>query len=1353
MTTHKTDMEPQYSGFGQMLARLRQAAGFSQQAELADRIDTTQQTVSRWEAGHSRPRHSQMADLAAALDVEVTILLQGAGYTPKAVVTTFDQPFPIEALLPESFERLCRDLVQALYPDAEVHRAGESGHRQGGIDIEARLACGDVYTFQCKRVQEFGPQKVHTAVAQDKVPAAKKFLLLSRVASPQSRVAIREHASWDIWDRDDLSAKIRTLPKIEQRRLVDIYFNRRRFDLLGEIEDGPWETTSEFFAPFGNSAALFNHVWKLVGRQKTASELRKALGNKSSRAVLLIGSGGVGKTRILKQVIEGYEAEHREINVRFLSRTSEITKTALEQLGSKPALIIVDDAHDRNDLPLLFRFIASTKVPNKVLLALRPYGLEHLKAQASEFALIGSPTVTEVPLPALSLGEAEELGMQVLKKYSGPLEVAKDIARLTYDCPLATVVGAQIVAKERTLFDLAKNEASFRTTLFGRFEGVVAGEIGAKADVGPIKQLLKVLALLQPFHLDDPKLLKAIEEIEDIPVHESSRLMKLLISGGVLFKRGAKYRLSPDVLADYLIEENCVDAEGKSTAYAEKVFTKITHESIEDLLVNLGKLDWLRSNGDATNSQLLDGIWAKLNPTSPYNDPHIRAVTAVAYYQPAKALQFAERLIREGRLIDQLPELLKNVAYNMRYLKEACEALWEIGKSDDRELNRTPGHAIRILGELCEVRPNKPHEYNEIVVNFGLSLIGDVETWKHRFTPLDIITPILKTESYTTVGNSRAISFQPFFVNERFVVDLRKKVVDAIIRLLSYPDMRIAVLAARRIRESLHYPMGMFGATVTDETRKMWTPIFVQTLEQIEQTVKIGEIDLLVRYFVARETSWHADHGPPQTRVVARRIRQALPKSLEFRMLCTMIDGYGIELGRFDATSHMARREKYLTKLVREVLVAYQEPDALRLFIAHNLDCIEKNNPEKGNSAFILCDKLICANAPLARAIVDDACSERPSSAARFAASALASLGRLDVIEGRAVVGRFLASGRDRLRVAVGSAYSSIDFSASRYGAEELAALELLLKSDSENVVASGLAALGRLAAADPSTAMSLARLTNISSSSRLADELSRLFTWPQRVPFQNLTAEYISQLFEKLMAVSELDGHWLETFLALTSKAFPKHTAEFFMRRVDHAAKTGQWGYRPCNHGPYGHVPLRFKETEAYGPILGLVVAWMQKANYEGDHKVVFNYRSRELFETLFGSFNDEVVQLLDTWSTAANPKDILLIGNILSEAPPNFVFTQTSFVERLLERAKRLSDEGYKRVLSGLFGSAIGGIRQGTPGEPFPRDLEMKANAEVVLGSLSRFSPAYALYEELKRHAELGIKRARLDREAFED
>ncbi len=317
--------------------------------------------------------HNSAADLliASVLGVNVSDLRLAAGYSVKTVVATFDQPFPVDALSPESFERFCAYLLQRLYPNATVHQMGARGHAQDGTDIVVTLSDGTVYSFQCKRTEEFGPQKVHTAIAIHTVKADKKFLVLSRVASPQTRAAVAAHKGWGLWDRDDLSAKIWGLPKIDQIALVDIFFARRRFELLGVTEEGVWETTKDFFAPFESASGLFNHAWTLVGRDKVLAELDSSLKDRAACVVFLIGSGGSGKSRVLKQAIEGYEASHKATTVRFLSRTTEVTKKSLEELGNKPALLIVDDAHDRTDLPLLFQFVATTDNV-RIVLALRP---------------------------------------------------------------------------------------------------------------------------------------------------------------------------------------------------------------------------------------------------------------------------------------------------------------------------------------------------------------------------------------------------------------------------------------------------------------------------------------------------------------------------------------------------------------------------------------------------------------------------------------------------------------------------------------------------------------------------------------------------------------------------------------------------------------------------------------------------------------------------------------------------------------------------------------------------------------------------------------------------------------------
>ena len=46
------------------------------------------------------------------------------------------------------------------------------------------------------------------------------------------------------------------------------------------------------------------------------------------------------------------------------------------------------------------------------------------------------------------------------------------------------------------------------------------------------------------------------------------------------------------------------------------------------------------------------------------------------------------------------------------------------------QLDPHPGHAIRVLSELCAVRPDKPIPFNEVMVDFGLSLLDRDDAWE-----------------------------------------------------------------------------------------------------------------------------------------------------------------------------------------------------------------------------------------------------------------------------------------------------------------------------------------------------------------------------------------------------------------------------------------------------------------------------------------------------------------------------------------------------------------------------------------------------------------------------------------------
>ena len=1337
-----------YQAFGELLMQLRLKAGLAQQSDLAGLVKVRQQTISRWESGANLPRYKQMPLLASALNADLTELLGAAGYTTRTPVATFDQPFPIDALNPDSFERFCFYFLAKMYPTANVHRAGGQGHTQDGLDVDVVCTDGTYYTFQCKRVDDFGPTKVLTAVAKHTRTATKKHLLLTRVASPQARQAIREFHDWDIWDREDVSRIIRQqLSKDQQIRLVDTFFRGQRLALLGETEAGPWQTTTQFFEAFTGEQKIFSHQWQLVGREKETEEIVNSLLNPVIRAIFLTGSGGSGKSRILKQAVENFEQTNNAVQIHFLSPTEEVTNKSLEDLGLDPKLLIVDDAHDRDDLQLLFQYASIPANKATLLLSFRPYGLDYIKGQACNFALAGE-RIAEIKLNPLKLEQATHLATQVLEAFDGPAGAAEHIARLTLDCPLFTVIGAQVVAKENVPLEFAKNEDIFRSTLLGKFRDIIAGHVGNKNDAESIKKLLNVIALIQPFHPEDSSLAQTVEQVEGLKIHEINRLVRLLTDAGVLFKRGGKYRLSPDLLADYIIEQTCIGVNGGSTGYAERVFEAVGNAYIEHVLVNLGKLDWRKANGDPSNSSLLDGVWRQLKPTDEYHDPYISAVASVAYYQPLRALDFAEQLIQEGEYLRDLPKLIKHAAYNVKHLPRACECLWELGKTDNRELHQHPDHAVRILSELCAVEPNKPIEFNEAVVEFGISLLNLETSWKYAYTPFDVLNGIIKTEGHTTTSNGRSFSFEPFVVSSSAVSVLRNKVIDSTINLLSHTNTKVAVLAARFIRECLRYPMGLFNLHISKESRDVWTSEFVTTLEKIEGLVQTKELPSLVLIKLARSVSWHANYAEGETKALAKRIVDSFPQSLEFRTTMAFINGYGELFKNF--SPEQQEKEQYFETLYNDLFVAYPDGKKLRAFLEIILADIEKYFNGGSASPYFLYGNLIQSSNALAQSTVENALQCTDSSTNQFAGIALSKLMSNDHAYGLNIARKFIKTELPELYAAVGRAYSTLNLKEDEYTEEDLVLLRDVLSSKDRWVVLNGIGAIRNIVQNNKAIAIDLLKYVDIGSSNQVADDVLNLFNRDELISFSLLTDADVEYFIKKLMPIPTLDGYWIETFLSNASIYHTQLAAAFFMARVEYAAKIDDWHYKPYNHGVYLNVPLRFRESEEFGSLFRQVVHWMQ-INFGKNYQ--FKHCSCELFSVMFFPLDDALLSLIQDWIEFSTPEDIRIISQVLSESHSNFVFEKRAFVTLFLDKAKQHGKELLNTAVSALYRSAITGLKRGSPGEPFPEDILMRDESEKALQEIPRFAPAYRLYESLKKHAETDINRSIKEAEVFDD
>lgn len=145
-------------------------------------------------------------------------------------VETKLQELPFDRITWENFEKLCLQLVQSeANIEGYCQLYGEKGDEQAGIDLYTRKHLEEKYTvYQCKRVKDFGPAKIISAVDKflegDWVDKTKTFVLCTSeslvlkqradaVVQQRERL-LQKKIELIIWDKQQLSSKLKDLPQL-----------------------------------------------------------------------------------------------------------------------------------------------------------------------------------------------------------------------------------------------------------------------------------------------------------------------------------------------------------------------------------------------------------------------------------------------------------------------------------------------------------------------------------------------------------------------------------------------------------------------------------------------------------------------------------------------------------------------------------------------------------------------------------------------------------------------------------------------------------------------------------------------------------------------------------------------------------------------------------------------------------------------------------------------------------------------------------------------------------------------------------------------------------------------------------
>ncbi|HYR10293.1 MAG TPA: ATP-binding protein [Longimicrobium sp.] len=1207
---------------------------------------------------------------------------------------------PLMQLEWDAFERFCCDLVERLPEVERCHRQGGQGDAQGGIDISATLRDGRQWAFQCKREARFGPAKLRKTIARASFAADRYVLLLASQAKVPLRTEAARHPNWVVWDAEDIARRVRSLPPESARILVETHFGGAwRAAFLGTTGTAQLLSAEEFFSQLVERSRLFHHAWTLIGRQTVLRELQGFFESSSHRIAILTGRGGIGKSKVLHAFAGAVQRTEPAQCLRFLVPDLPLG-AGLDELDPVACMVVADDAHRRSDLPALLSAAFRRKPALRLVLALRSHARERVLGDVWRAGFDPTEVLVLDELRELTRGDGEALAREALGP--GYAHLAGALVAQCWDSPFMTVLGGQLLQSQQVHPALLSRREEFRGAVLGGFSDALSGELDGGTDARVRRDLLRLASAVGPFRPDLQPFRAAAAAFLGIAGEEMLYAMRELEDAGVLLRRGRTLRVTPDVLADFVLEEACFTRDGTPTGYAGRVHAAFRGIAADALLRNLAELDWRRYRDGVPGSgeALLRGLWDDMEAefraaNAARRVEMIRALRVVAYYQPGPALHLARiamqtclrapagpRASEEQSLADAVSVVLGSIAFTLPYTAECCDLLWRLARDDPRESWNGPDHAIGILVELAVYRPGKPLALQEAVVAAVGRWVEEPGAHGHRHSPLDVLDPVFVKTAVMFRPDGSEYGWGPVVIAPTVTAALRARAFAVVARVAGQGELRGVLRAVRSLSVVLQEPLRYAEMEVPDGFEALWRP------EQNRALAALAELCAhsphpLVALECLRALGQARDAGPAEDK---QRVSASIPRSFDVRLTETLLritvpEVYAIEPWRTRCSGLDAheRLEQGRAETAAEFLACHPAPaDGLEQ-IDRVIGTVEAFGMPA--SCVSLAAHLAASDPDYLAALCERAAAGAPSPVVPHLAALLYRVKEARPERYLQLAWQILSSGEAGSCGAVAQTLWEPEDPPLAEADDLLAAA---LAHPDEEVRWHALPSLHLLARRDPWRAVERALGMEVGRGAGVADRFAQLFEGAWGITPETLPADAWDPLLRKLVRAEHLGSAALRHLVRGASLHAPRALARMLLARVRLAA------VEPL---PYEPVPaIATLEGFLRCPDLGAVLREIRDASPELPPPAAA--WAPPLYELVSVGYGDVGLGVLREWIDDEGVPGIAGACRLLGAISPHALLQRVDFVQNLLRRADAAGAEvleGVRCALLTVAGRAV--------------------------------------------------------------
>ncbi|NJK29275.1 MAG: restriction endonuclease [Acaryochloris sp. RU_4_1] len=1314
-----------------------------------------------------------------------------------------EECLPLEGLAWDAFEAFCFDLIARLFNPQKIYHYGRQGDNQQGIDIVADLNNGEKWAFQCKQWQQFNRGAAVQVIDKTKGFEANRYiLLLSRVASVEVRKVIANSPAWEVWDVRDISQKVRELPLEVARRLVRDHFHLEwQNAFLGISRLTPFISSEDFFHSWLDENRLFNHSWKLEGRDDVLKSLHEFVESSEKSVAILSGRGGIGKTKLLYEFAKTFD--HSNFLLWFVEKDKSITSENADSLPLHSCVIVVDDAHQRDeqDIKTLLALIhnrARNQHPEiKVVLSSRPYAVQLLQAKFRDGG-IGCSQIQELDeLKELDRSEMKALAHQALgQDYA---HRADQLAAIAYDSPLVAVVGGRLLANQAIPFSLLERNQDFQYEVLNRFQEILVGQVSQQIKPEHCKKILELMASVAPIRLTDEQFQKTATEFLGIKKKELIESIAVLGKAGVLLQRGTKWRITPDVLADYILHKACLTDQGDSKGYSQEIFDAFREFYPTQVLRNLAELDWRVRFSNEQETNLLDTVLQSLREEFKQASNLDRyklldLIKEIAYYQPEYSLKMVQFAMRHPatapedesipecyrfthyNVLSKLPEILNRISYTLDYVPICCDLLWQMGRDDPSRPYNNPPESIRVLIDLAKYGIDKSLKFNWKVLEAIERWLQEPDAHDHIYSPLDILDSFFEKEIKHNDYDGRSLKIKTFSVDHKITQSIRVKALKLIKGLLTSDNIKDTLRSLESLRKALKELHDRSNQPI-EEANRWWEPEQLEILEMIDSLVT-RDIESLVQLKVIEKIDWYARWSSSNAvQQKTQNIIDSIPRTYELKLTGTLSDNYRWNSQADESLLGWEERKQFIRQIIKDLaesfLKKYSSPYQGIQILNKRLQMLSTNGIKISTNflsslaelnpsySIELCEQVLeIGDCPLAPQI----------------ASMLYHARGFDVERAIKVFQVAVNSGISSFCQSFAEQYCAWKNDITPDAFREL--IQKLLLHIDLKVKKSAIASLAILIQSQSQLAISLALDIEINENMELAEELFSGFN----IHLDLLTEEELEILLDKLKGVCSLSAYHISEFFVYAVKKIPSLVLQLILKRIETSMKKNDIDYDPLPSSYYENCLHHLSDTEGYENILReirdlwfdhmkmifsevnedsipsealssfklepLYKELYKEASYtyiEASERDISPISHKEVSYTYIEASERDIsptsLKLLDEWINSEDAEKIRAASRLINEFHAGFIFGHLKFVSNLLEQAYQAGDECYEAVSSNLFGIAVSGVKIGKLGKPFPADIQLLDQASAIAKQFFKGSPVRRFFDSLVKCAESDI------------